>query len=93
LTEIIKELGYQVLDKHIQVSEREVFKIDQYFSKRGTFYIVEQKMRDDHDSSKKRGQIENFEQKIEFLYKKHNGNIVGIIYFVDPELEKEQKFL
>jgi len=92
LTEIIKELGYQVLDKHIQVSEREVFKIDQYFSKRGTFYIVEQKMRDDHDSSKKRGQIENFEQKIEFLYKKHNGNIVGIIYFVDPELEKNKNF-
>jgi hypothetical protein len=92
LTEIIKELGYQVLDKHIQVSDREVLKIDQYFSKRSTFYIVEQKMRDDHDSSKKRGQIENFEQKIEFLYKKHNGNIVGIIYFVDPELEKNKNF-
>jgi len=92
LTEIIRDLGFQVLDRQIQISEGVFLKLDQYFTKNNIYYIVEQKMRDDHDSSKKRGQIENFEQKIEFLYKKHNGNIVGIFYFVDPELEKNKNF-
>lgn len=88
---IIKRLKYNVLDKGIKYNET-LLKIDQYFEKDNKFYFIEQKMRDDHDSSKKRGQIRNFEQKLEFLYKIHKGNLVGILYFLDPELEKNKNY-
>lgn len=49
-------------------------------------------MRDDHDSSKKVGQVDNFEKKLEFLYNKHHTNLKGIMYFVDPDLQKNKNY-
>lgn len=89
---IIKKLNYKILDKNIKYNDEIVLKIDQYFEKDNVFYFIEQKIRDDHDSSKKRGQIKNFEEKLEFLYKTHRGNIVGILYFLDPSLEKNKNY-
>ena len=36
-----------------------------FFKKDDVHYFVEQKVRDDHDSTKKRGQISNFEKKLD----------------------------
>jgi hypothetical protein len=66
--------------------------LDQYFTDGKVIYFVEQKVRDDHDSSKKRGQISNFEAKLEVLYKKDGKKLVAMMYFVDPDLIKNKNF-
>lgn len=66
--------------------------LDQYFSDSGQshYYLIEQKVRDDHDSSKKRGQIDNFRAKLEFLKRRHESALTGIMYFIDPSLTKNK---
>lgn len=52
-------------------------------------------MRDDHDSAKKRGQIDNFERKLEALihhYGEYGENIQGYFYFIDEGLNKNQNY-
>ena len=92
ITEIIGDLGYTNLPKDISYSAGETLSIDQYFTNGNTYYFIEQKVRDDHDSTKKRGQVNNFEKKLEVLHNFHNGSLVGIMYFVDPDLRKNQSF-
>ncbi len=90
-TEIIEEKGFTNLPKDLYVNG-EKLSLDQYFSDGEKFYFIEQKVRDDHDSTKKRGQIQNFEKKLEILYRKHDSAVVGILYFVDPDLKKNKNF-
>ena len=90
-TEIIREKGFTNLPKDLYIND-EKLSLDQYFTDGKKFYFIEQKVRDDHDSTKKRGQIQNFEKKLEILYKKHGGVVVGILYFVDPDLKKNKNF-
>lgn len=94
ISEFLKDWGFKVLPKVISSpsNPREVLDIDQYFTDGKKFFFIEQKVRDDHDSTKKRGQIANFETKLEFLYKKHEQNLVGIMYFIDPDLTKNKNY-
>jgi hypothetical protein len=63
------------------------------FEKNGKIIFIEQKVRDDHDSSKKRGQIDNFIKKIEILQDKYpNNDIVANFYFIDDSLNKNKKY-
>lgn len=55
-------------------------------------YLIEIKMRDDHDSTKRRGQWDNFEKKVRMLYRRHQQNLFAIFYFLDPTLNKNRKF-
>ena len=59
ITWYISERGYENLDKNIS-SELQA---DQLFRKDNVIYLIEQKIRDDHDSTKKRGQYDNFSKK------------------------------
>jgi hypothetical protein len=88
ITKIIQSLGYEILNPAL-TSE---LKLDIYFTDNVRYYFVEQKIRDDHDSTKKRGQIENFQRKLEHLYNLHGGNIVGIMFFIDPDFSKNKPF-
>ena len=92
ITKIIADLGYRNLPKTINNSNDESLSLDQYFTNGETYYFIEQKVRDDHDSTKKRGQINNFEKKLEVLYNLHRNNLVGIMYFIDPDLTKNKNF-
>jgi len=65
--------------------------IDQYFTDGTAYYFIEQKIRDDHDSSKKRGQLENFDKKLGKLCHRHT-NLTAIMYFIDPTLSKNKTF-
>lgn len=50
-------------------------------------------MRDDHDSAKKRGQFNNFKEKVEKLYEQFpNKTIISIMWFVDEGLKKNKKY-
>jgi len=92
IEEILKDLGYSILPKSISTDNREQLSLDQFFTDGKNYYFIEQKIRDDHDSSKKRGQIENFEKKLEELFKKYKNDIVGIMYFIDPDLVKNKNY-
>ena len=90
--EILRELGFSILNKSIVGENGDSLSLDQYYEDKGVYYFIEQKVRDDHDSTKKRGQISNFETKLETLYKKHKDKLVGIMYFIDPDLSKNKNY-
>ena len=95
ISEFLKDWGFTVLPKIIvpdPANPRNTLDIDQYFTDGETYYFIEQKVRDDHDSTKKRGQISNFEAKLEYLYRKHGQNLIGIMYFIDPDLMKNKNY-
>jgi len=93
IEEYLKILGYEILDKVFTTSEGKKLNVDQCFRKNGKTYFVEQKVRDDHDSSKKDGQIRNFEKKLnEIINKYGEKNLIGVFYFIDPELKKNKNY-
>ena len=87
---LIHELGYRLLPERIRDAEGNDLSIDIYFTDDQKYYFVEQKVRDDHDSAKKRGQIRNFEVKLDFLHRLHGDQLAGCMYFIDPELVKNK---
>lgn len=89
---VIQGQGYILLDKNIQGEGSEPLRLDQYFTDGKKYYFIEQKIRDDHDSTKKRGQMQNFEKKLKALYQRHDGNLVGIMYFIDPDFSKNKNY-
>jgi hypothetical protein len=92
IEQILKDIGFKILPKNIKNTKGEQLSIDQYFTDGKNYYFIEQKVRDDHDSTKKRGQISNFEEKLEILHSKHGSNLVGIMYFIDPDLSKNKNY-
>lgn len=93
IEEYLKKFSFTILEKKFSTSDEDELNIDQCFKKDGKIYFVEQKVRDDHDSTKKRGQIQNFEKKLnEMINKYGEKNLVGFFYFIDPELKKNRKY-
>lgn len=102
LESVIKEYATQMGYKNLGLkfkyyngdkTKTEDLDIDQLFQKDDILYLVEQKVRDDHDSTKKRGQINNFEIKLDVVYKElAPKKLVGIMFFIDPSLNKNKKF-
>ncbi|MCL4322601.1 MAG: restriction endonuclease [Deltaproteobacteria bacterium] len=93
IEEYLKENGFTILNKKFISDNDEELNIDQCFSKENKIYFVEQKIRDDHDSTKKRGQIKNFENKLnEIIKDQEENNLKGFFYFIDPELKKNRKY-
>lgn len=85
-------LGFNILEKRIG-DGKEYLDLDQILKCKKYIYFMEQKVRDDHDSTKKRGQIENFENKINTLLKTYNEkDLKCYIYFIDPGLVKNRKY-
>ena len=71
----------------------EVILFDQLFEYDNKIFMLEQKMRDDHDSTKKRGQFENFMKKVNYLHDTYpNKFIVAGMWFVDPSLIKNKNY-
>ncbi|MDK4625402.1 HpyAIV family type II restriction enzyme [Kingella kingae] len=94
LTEYIAEMGYENLSKQIGTDEENnILSADQVFQKNGVVYLIEQKVRDDHDSTKKRGQYSNFVKKIKCLKRQFpKRHIVAAMWFSDSSLKKNRKY-
>lgn len=92
IEEILKDMNFNILQKDIANQNGEQLSLDQYFTDGKAYYFMEQKVRDDHDSTKKRGQISNFEEKLEILHKKHTSKLFGFMYFLDPDLVKNKNY-
>lgn len=85
--------GCTILPKRFTTDSGDTLSIDQCFLKGNKVYFIEQKVRDDHDSTKKRGQIENFEKKLDIMINQYSEEeLVGIFYFIDPDLVKNKTF-
>jgi len=88
----LEKCGYEILDKRMVCEDCE-YNIDQYVQKDNKIYFIEQKVRDDHDSTKKRGQIDNFEKKLEQIIKRNpDKDIEAFFYFIDPSLNKNKNY-
>lgn len=86
-------IGFKILDHNLQGKKGNVLSIDQCFWMNEEIYFIEQKIRDDHDSTKKREQIRNFEDKLYSLIEKYPDNkLNGIFYFIDPDFKKNKNF-
>lgn len=85
--------GCEIILKKYSTINNDVLNIDQCFKYKNKVYFIEQKVRDDHDSTKKRGQIQNFEKKLDVMLSKFKEEeLVGIFYFIDPDLVKNKNF-
>jgi len=86
------QLGYTLLPKKLLL-ENDYLELDQLFQDKKYVYFIEQKVRDDHDSSKKRGQFTNFEKKITALITKYQETkLKCFLYFIDPSFSKNKRY-
>lgn len=93
IEQYLKEFGFELLSKKFTNQNNEELNLDQCFRSTQKVYFIEQKVRDDHDSTKKRGQIQNFEKKLnEIISQYGEKNIVGIFYFIDSDLKKNRNY-
>lgn len=85
-------VGFDLREKKIHLNDKEL-NIDQLFSKDNILYMIEQKVRDDHDSTKKVGQFTNFENKYYALTLNYpDFEIIPIMWFIDNSLIKNKQF-
>ena len=88
----LKDNRFALLPKSIMV-DGERKELDLHFSQNGVFFFAEMKVRDDHDSTKKKGQITDFCAKIKALAEMHGeANLRALLFFVDPGQKKNRKF-
>ncbi len=94
LRRLLQEMGYHVFPPSEHRLVEENLALDQFFrdARANHYYFIEQKVRDDHDSTKKRGQMANFEAKLEVLYQRYGPRLTGILYFIDPALQKNREY-
>ena len=89
ITWYISKMGYVNLDKNISPELR----ADQLFRKDSVIYLIEQKIRDDHDSTKKRGQYDNFSKKYSLLREQYpDYGINAVMWFIDDSLRKNRRY-
>lgn len=94
ITQYIEHMGYTNLLKNIG-NDEDGFPLsaDQVFQRDDVIYLIEQKIRDDHDSTKKRGQFLNFKKKVNCLKEKYPGKqIIAVMWFVDESLVKNRRY-
>ncbi len=94
IQDVLLQVGFSKLDKRIQDSAGNTLSIDQLVrASDGEVIFIEQKVRDDHDSTKKKGQAENFRLKIlalQSLYRKDLKR--AFVFFIDPSRKKNKNF-
>ena len=77
------EHGAQYIDRH-SIPGKDC---DQLFTYNNKTVLIEQKIRDDHDSTKKIGQIENYLDKKNSL-----ADALCCCWFIDPHFQKNKKY-
>lgn len=86
------KVGFNILEKRFYNNDKEL-SIDQLVRKDNIIYLIEQKVRDDHDSTKKVGQFENFELKYNAIVKRYpTCEVVPIMWFIDDSLNKNKNY-
>lgn len=91
---LLEENDFLALPKTLVNSQGQSFNADQLVQRKdGGILLIEQKIRDDHDTSKRVGQIDNFREKILALISANGDDfMVGYFYFIDPGFRKNQAY-
>ena len=94
VTLYIGKMGYNNLNKRIGTDENgDALNADQVFLDGDTVFLIEQKIRDDHDSTKKRGQYANFKKKFSLLERLYpDKKINATLWFIDGSLVKNKNY-
>lgn len=94
VTHYLCENNFVNLEKNLGADiEGDILFVDQYFEKDGVIYFAEQKVRDDHDSTKKRGQFLNFLKKYNHIKRINpDREIIGSMWFIDDGLRKNRNY-
>lgn len=94
VTDYIHAMGYTNLNKHIGTdTEGNPLNADQAFREGNTIFLIEQKIRDDHDSTKKRGQYDNFRKKYTLLKTQYpDCTINATMWFIDNSFAKNKRY-
>jgi hypothetical protein len=88
---LLSDLGYSLLPLSLQGKTGRL-SLDLHFEDIKREYVVEMKVRDDHDSTKKKGQADNFEEKVLILDKTSRKELIGVVFFLDPSMNKNANF-
>lgn len=87
------ENDFKVLNGRVLSQEGNFLDIDLYFKKNDIIYVLEQKIRDDHDTTKKAGQVSNLIRKYNSVVNLSGDNLVYTgFFFVDPLFVKNKLF-
>ena len=91
LEEIVNEF---LSENNVKIIKGEKEKhYDLFFEHQNKIYVGEIKIRDNHDSSKKRGQIGNLIEKAVSQKKKNpDKNVIALVYFIVPYEKKNHNF-
>ncbi|MCS4487722.1 hypothetical protein [Streptococcus sciuri] len=90
----IEKTSYNLDDYHLKtprMNKKKKISVDQVFSNNINVIFIEQKIRDDHDTSKWEGQWNNFEYKLKVLtevYKEKE--VIGIMWMIDDNFERNK---
>lgn len=81
------------MNNKFNTDDGDSLEVDQLFARGDDVFFVEQKIRDDHDSTKKRGQIQNFGKKVAAIRNKYpNKKLTGYFYFIDSGFSKNRNY-
>lgn len=87
-----EKIGFTILDKTYKL-EGKPLEIDQLIRKGDIIYLIEQKIRDDHDSTKKSGQFDNFVNKYHVVKTQNQDlTVIPIMWFIDDGLHKNRNY-
>ena len=93
IRDYFEENKYKELERNIVADEERRLMLDQLITLHGKVIFIEQKIRDDHDSTKKRGQVENFTKKIDVLISEYDEkNLRCFFFFIDDSLQKNKNY-
>lgn len=90
LKNCLEELGAVYLNRR---TENNKYEFDQFFKYNDCIVLIEQKIRDDHDSTKKTGQINNYLNKKILLSEEYpTNNFFSFMWFIDDNFTKNKNF-
>jgi len=94
ITNYLKLFGAELFPNKYKLPNGKTIDVDLCFKYRNKIYVVEMKIRDDHDSTKIIGQVQNFELKIDTLLSIHKNekSVIGVFFNVDPGMTKNLPF-
>ncbi|QID33654.1 HpyAIV family type II restriction enzyme [Pampinifervens florentissimum] len=94
IANIFKEQGFNSKVNERLTSNGKNLSVDILLEGDKSAYLIEVKVRDDHDSSKKEGQIFNFQRKLEAFIEVYGEyeNLAGIMYFIDNTFQKNKNY-
>ena len=93
IRKLFEKFGFKSLKLNRKLNNGDTISFDQLMKKENDLLFIEQKVRDDHDSTKKRGQFKNFKVKLDYLVANESFDTLrSYIYFIDSSLTKNKNY-